>query len=232
MAESKRGGFSWELLGMLAVLAILLVGGIVWAVWPSAGDEPLPPDHVTLDPALDVPTGVTDDGYPYLGSPDAGLKVYEFGDFECRRCKEFAEGDSDTLVAEYVAPGDVQLVWVGLGLTGEGSRSAAKAGVCAAEQGQFWPMHDWLFANQSSVAGGAEFADDRLLAMADGAGLDVEAFSECLHDPATDERVNEAESLATEKGATGAPSFLVGGTLIEGADLDALREAIDAALEE
>lgn len=232
MAARKRGGVSWELVGILAVLTVFLVGALIWLGSPEGQDELVAPKYLTLDPDLDLESGTTDDGYPYLGSPDASVEVFEFSDFQCSHCRDFAETAAPLLAEDYLATGKARLVFVSLTISGDESVEAAKAGICAGEQGRFWDMHDWLFANQSIVANRGSFSRDRVIEMATSIGLDAELFESCVADGATAARVRDGEDLARTNGIGGTPSFLIGERLVTGADLAGLTAAIDEALGE
>lgn len=231
MASGKRKGISWELLGILAVLAVLLVGGLVWLASPGASGEVVPPETATLDAELGLASGTTDEGRPYLGEPDAPVTIVEFADFQCPHCREFGEGGAQEIARDYIAPGDARLEWVSVTFSGDESTEAAKAGVCAGEQGAFWDMHDWLFANQGTLTNSGSYSRERVLDMATQAGLDPGAFETCMDDSATAEAVRDGERYAAETGINSTPAFLVGDTVVSGADVAALREAIDEALD-
>jgi protein-disulfide isomerase len=230
MASHNRRGISWELLGLLAVLAIILVGGLIWLASPGASDEVQAPELTTLDPELDLSSGTTEEGRPYLGEAGAPVTVYEFADFQCPHCKEFWRSGAEEIARDYVAPGDARVEWVSVAFSGDESTEASKAGVCAGEQGEFWTMHDWLFANQGTLANTGSFSRERVLEMAAQAGLDTISFEACLDDPATAEAVRAGERFASENGVNSTPTFLVNDTIVAGADVDALREALDEAI--
>jgi len=213
------------------VLAVILIGGLIWLFSPGAGGEVVAPEHETLGAGDLMESGTTADGRPYLGASDAPVAVVEFADFQCPHCKEFAEDYAAEIAGDYLTTGDVRLEWVSVTFTGSESTEAAKAGVCAAEQGKFWPLHDWLFANQGTIANAGSFSRERVLEMASGAGLDVTELEACLDDPATEDAVREGAAVATELGIVNTPSFVIGDTVVSGTDIDALREAIDDALD-
>lgn len=52
---------------------------------------------------------------------------------------------------------------------------AAQAGQCAGDQGRFWQMHDWIFANQKQLT------LSTLTAQARSLQLDTLKFSNCLY---------------------------------------------------
>jgi protein-disulfide isomerase len=173
---------------------------------------------------------MTEDGRPYLGSAAAPVTVYEFADFQCPHCRDFSHLATPTLRDEYIATGRARLVWVNNPILGDESTQAAKAGHCAAEQGEFWAYHDWLFANQAALYNSGAFSTDRLTQMAAAVeGMDATAFGECLSSTEAAEAVSRDQQFGRESGVSQTPSFLVGKTLVEGGDLQKVKEAIDAA---
>lgn len=79
---------------------------------------------------------------------------------------------------------------------------AAEAARCAGEQGQFWEMHDRLFANQRALEPWSGHAD--------ALGLDTAAFDECLSSNRHADGVRADMATARKAGASGTPSFVLG----------------------
>jgi len=234
MARRKSQGFSWQLIGIVAVVAVFLVGGIIWLASGGGRQELVPPLVVMMDEGLDLEAGVSDEGYPTLGDPDAPVTFYEFADFQCPHCKDHHDLYAKALSRDYLATGKARMAWVTFAFMGDESTNAAKAGFCALDQDPeaFWTLHDWMFENQADVANTGAFSAERLAQMADRVGLDVEAFETCLADPATLQRVEDGKAFAVESGVESTPSFLVGETLVAGtgeANLATLRQALDQA---
>jgi len=242
--QQQTKGLSWELIGVAAILGIIAVGGLLILVSPkqNAG-VPETPEVVTRDPAvgLDGPdmSGLDADGRPFLGSPSAPVTVYEFTDFQCPHCRDFSLFVGKAIKDDLVATGKARLVFVGYPFmddaNGENeSANAAAAAHCAAAEGKFWELHDWVFTNQNTVANTGGFTLDRLRTLAIKAGLDMTAYDACITDPATVEFVQGDADLARSKSVTSTPSFLIMGQdrLYEGTDaqaLDGLRKAIETA---
>lgn len=163
-------------------------------------------------PSMDNPNSrftVADDGDPSIGPEDAEVVVIEFSDFNCSFCGRWANQTLNPLIEAY---GDrVRFVYRDFPILAESSVTAALAGQCAHEQGQFWEYHNVLFSNQGN------FGQEALISYATEIGLDTEAFTTCLEEQrfidsvATDAR--EAQSL----GIRGTPAFFVNGRPISGA---------------
>jgi protein-disulfide isomerase len=85
------------------------------------------------------------------------------------------------------------------------SLAAAEASEAAAEQGQFWPMHDLLFRRQKAL----ESAD--LERYANEIGLDAARFRRELEGHVHLDRVEADRSSALASGAAGTPTIFVDG---------------------
>lgn len=80
---------------------------------------------------------------------------------------------------------------------------AAEAAECAARQGQFWKMHDLIFADQRKLD------VESLQAHAKAIGLDGTTFAACLSGSAS-AKVREDMKSAAALGVMGTPTFFVG----------------------
>jgi protein-disulfide isomerase len=171
-----------------------------------------------------------------IGDPNAPVKIDEYSDFQCPFCRKFAEETFPLILRDYVQTGLVYFTFHntpfadGQSATKE-STHAAMASVCAAQQGKFFEFHDLLFANQTGENIG-DFTEKRLYAMAEIASLDSHAFDTCYRDPATSEAVDMDKAAALRAGIQVTPSFLINGTLFEGAQpYTEFQSAINAAME-
>jgi protein-disulfide isomerase len=174
-----------------------------------------------------------------LGNSNAPATIDVYGDFRCSACYRFtSDGTEKNLVANYVATGKAKLVWHDLLSIdrfdgGTASRDAANAAWCAADQGKFWVMHDWLYANQGTSEAASAFTLSRLSDIGKAAGLDMSKFQPCLDQGAHDANI-AAEAATTPPDATGTPAIFVNGKFVgdPSANLvptyDEIAAAIDA----
>jgi protein-disulfide isomerase len=209
-------------------LAVFLVMFLIYLTSPSAHGEFEAPAAMTLGGELNLDSGTTEAGRPYLGSPEAEVTFYEFGDFQCPHCGRYAREQADEIEADYLATGKARMVWVNHPIF-DGSETVAKMALCAADRGAFWDLHDWLFANQSSVAGSGNLSRERLPMLAEKVGLDWTELEGCIDDPATQERLDADMEFGTENGVGSTPTFLIGERLVEGNQIEELRDALDSA---
>lgn len=227
--------------GLLALATLALASMLAAGSTGSAMAQDAPEPELTWAPLVTLPpiaspTVVSPvdlaDGYT-LGDPDAPVAIEVWEDFQCPFCRLFSEQVKPYLIETYVEPGMASLTFRHLAFLGEESHWAAVAADLAAEQGLFWPFHDYLFANQlGENAGGFEL--DRLLAMAEAAGLDMAAFRAGLVLDAARERFARINAQSREDagalGINGTPSLVLDGELLRFDSFDQAIAAIDEAV--
>ncbi len=169
-------------------------------------------------------------GYAY-GDSTAPLTVYEFSDFGCRYCAEFASRTMPLLEREFIASGQVRWIFVPVpsGAYPNGEQ-AARAAVCAGFQERFWEMHDVLFQEQSAWTSPRD-PFPLLLEYAADLGMDPARFESCYRGDEVGGLLAQASRTALLFGVRAYPSFFVGGRLVEGAlAADAFRSVLIRAL--
>ncbi len=151
-------------------------------------------------PALAAPMS----SIPSRGSVSAPITVIMFGDFQCPYCVRGAQ-----MIAQVAKemPGEFKVVYRHYPLEFHASaRPAARAAVCAQDQGKFWEMHDRLFAMKAT--GLNDVSIDKV---AIDIGLDMGAFTSCVASAGTDARVQRDIDEGNLLGLSGTPSFLIVG---------------------
>ncbi len=161
-----------------------------------------------------------------MGNPAAPVVVEEYSDFQCIACYRFWKNYEEDFINRYVATGDVLFKYVPFSFIGNESIQAAKAALCAEEQGRFWDYHDTLFLNWNGENTG-NFSDKRLIAFAGAIGLNENDFRSCLKSNRYDKDVQEGLSKGRSAGVNATPSFIVNGKLVYS---DALFSTIDGLL--
>ena len=173
-------------------------------------------------------------GDEYRGNPDAKVTVVEFSDFQCPFCKQHVEETQPALDEEFVDSGKVMWVFKHFPLSIHPQAPAAGAAAeCAADQGKFWEMHELLFANQGKWS--VEDPNPAFEELATEAGLDADAFTACLEDAKTAERVTSDMSEGAPF-VQGTPTFIVlyngEGQIIPGAlPLDTFKQVLQDAID-
>jgi protein-disulfide isomerase len=224
-ARQRKQQRSQIYLILAAVVVVLIIGALIVVNNRTQAQVATPPVVSTLPSEL-VARNVK-------GSPDAKVVVTEFSDFECPACKNFAQGTAKVIEEEYIKTGLVRFEYKHMPLPQHepSATNAAWAAECAADQGKFWEMHDYLFQEQGKQ-GTNTFSQIRLKAMATELGLDVGEFEQCLsrqvHAQAVQDDVAEARQLFVNS----TPSIFVDGQRVTNPSLTDLRAAIDAALQQ
>ena len=179
---------------------------------------PMPPEEISTS------------GAPVLGDADAPVLMIEYSDYQCPYCARYIEETYPQIKANYIDTGKVQYVFKDFPLSfHEQAQAAAEAAHCAGAQGDYWGMHDLLFANQSDWSNSS--APDAFRRYAEQLGLDVEAFDACLESGEFAALVQENLQEGLSVGVSGTPGFFVGSQFVSGAQpYSVFEEAIEAAL--
>ncbi len=242
----KRSHF-YSVLVVLAFAVGILVGYVAWgrgststnvavAVNPqvTAGNvaqggadviaSPAPPQFVRYD----IPT----EGYPSLGPDDAPITIVEFSDYQCPFCSRFHDETYQALLDAY--PGQIRFVYRNLPLAfHQNAQMSAEAALCAGDQDKYWEMHDVLFSNQASLNNreGTTLEQPAYNEYAQGLGLDVAAFEECMTSHKFAQFIEDDMAFSTGLGVQSTPTFFINGLAIVGAQpLSSFKQLIDKEL--
>ena len=180
------------------------------------------PVRVQLDPPRQAVKMVSTS--PTRGRPGAPIEMIEFSDFQCPFCQRAGTA----LTQVFAAYGDqIHFVYREYPLPShQNARPAAEAGQCANEQGQFWPYHDRLFANQQRLS-----AADLKQHAAD-LRLDAARFAACLDSHKYATLIDAEIKAGNDAGVNGTPAFFINGRVLSGAQpFTAFKRIIDDELE-
>jgi protein-disulfide isomerase len=206
---------------MAAIAAIVLLGAFV-LVRPDTG-----PDTVT---AADKASGqlVRADSHRLTTAPDGKVTFVEFVDFECESCKA-ASGAIDQLRREY--EGRVTFVVKYFPNSGHfNAERSARAVEAAAQQGQFEPMFQKMFATQLEWGEKQVPADDTFRGFAAELKLDMAAYDKAYDDADTLKRVRQDAADGKALGVTGTPTFFLNGKMFDPTSYEHIVQSLDAAL--
>ncbi|HEY0467346.1 MAG TPA: thioredoxin domain-containing protein, partial [Polyangiaceae bacterium] len=197
-AESEEFGLrrgAWALLAVLAVLAPL--------AWPQ------------LRPSAPVPAGVQRWYLP------GKINVVEFADYECPFCRRL-HPELQAVIDSY--PGKVNFTRLNLPLKShEFAQGAARAQVCAREQGKGDAMADRLFSAEDLRP-----ASNR--ALAKELGVELAAYDQCISSGAADKIIETESKILLDDGLQGLPTTYVGAKTILGAQPEEVfRDAFERA---
>ena len=221
----------------------LLAGEAPPADPQAQGQEPqLPPwaleENLASDP--DNP-GRNFYGDHTLGSDDAPLTIIEFSDMQCPACAQHAVTVAPTIFKEFVDTGKVRWVFKHRPLPMHPFAPLGGAATeCAADQGQFWEMHDALYAEQTTWAPDdsawtEDDAEKEIVRLAKDLGLDDDSFSKCIRSRQPMERVL-LDVFDAEGVISSTPSFVAlydgQGTLLNGSrPVEDFRAILDSLIE-
>ncbi len=145
---------------------------------------------------------------PERGPKDAPVTIVEFGDLQCPACKA-AQPTIEALVA---AEPNARFVFQNFPL--EMHNWAAKGAAYAdcvgrASNDAFWKFVSKTYETQSDIT--AETADEKLTAIADGAGVKGADIAACALKPETKARVDASIALGKSVDVTGTPTLYING---------------------
>jgi protein-disulfide isomerase len=160
---------------------------------------------------------------PVRGSSTAPVTVVEFSDFQCPYCAR-ALPTVKELLSGY--PGKIKWVFKSFPLDFHADASLAhQAALAAGAQGNFWEMHDRIFAKQRAIK------HDDLVQAARDLGLDVPRFIDDIDSGRFKAAVEEDKAEGARLGVQATPTFFINGEEIEGAlPVAKFREIVDRDL--
>lgn len=147
------------------------------------------------------------------GPENAKLTLVVFSDFECPFCSRFA-GAAKMIRTQF--PNDVRIVFMNFPLDNACNSAmsrpfhqracmGAMAAAYAQENGKFWEMHDWLFANQST------YSPDTIATKAQEMGLDPVAIKDAIATNKYQAMIEAQASQMLPTGSRGTPTIFING---------------------
>jgi protein-disulfide isomerase len=162
---------------------------------------------------------------PPQGSPDAKVKIVEFGDFQCPYCKKWHDTTAPALKAKYGGQIAIYFRHYPLSSIHPQAMDGAVAAECAAEQNKFWEMHDALYETQDAI--GLHNSQ----ALAEKLGLDMTKFNSCMANNPGQANINADVLDGVSYGVSGTPTFFINGVRLLGAlPLERFTAVIDQEL--
>ncbi len=155
--------------------------------------------------------GFTEDGRPYMGSPDAPIVLEEFSDFQCPFCQRFFQQTMPSIKENQIANGEVRLIFYDFPLNSihPQAAGAANASRCAGEQGitYYWDMHDLLFEKMPewSTVGGS----DVFIPYGEEVGLEMAQYTACVESDKYADEIEADLAYGASRGVRSTPSFFI-----------------------
>lgn len=217
MSDSERAAFREE------VRAYLLDNPEVIMEAVSVLERRQAAEQVANDSAL-VKTNreaIFNDGFSYVGgNPDGDITIVEFMDYKCGYCKK-AFPEVQSLLEQ---DGNIRFIVKEFPILGEESLLAARFAVSAKLVGgdeAYGPLHDAIMSMRGNVT------EASLVAVAEGLGLDGQAYLDGMSDPQVDEIIGANHALAQRLQISGTPTFVMGDQLVRGyVPLDGMEEIV------
>ena len=154
----------------------------------------------------------------FVANPNGSITVVEFFDYRCGYCKLAAP----QVIALIQQNPDVRFVFKDFVIFGHDSEAAARMVLGAKDQGKSIELHKRLMAEKSLDEAG-------VTRIAREVGIDVAKAQAAGAASTTTQHLADTHALAEALAIEGTPAFLVGEQLIPGADMRALKLAIDQA---
>lgn len=204
--------------GLVALVALRGSGG--------EGSGPQPMSVAELNAPGDSTAGIVE------GSPDAPVTLVEFADYTCPHCAEFTRVTGRALRQNYVETGKLRWVFFDFPL-GQNTNAipAALAARCAGDQGDYWTMHDILFANQLDWVA-SDNPEGHFEDYAGQAGVDVDAWKKCYQDRTHLRTIMASRNYGIDLGVNATPTVFLEGRRVPPRELDygSLEKRIQAAM--
>jgi protein-disulfide isomerase len=194
------------------LVIFLLAGSILPVIFPSYWSFSLP------DISADVPTGITEDGDPWIGAQDPELVIIEYSDYMCFQCRKLhmylrqiiaANPDKIRLVHRHF-PMDPQFNPLLTGSFHPASGKLAVAAAYAALEDRFWEMNDLLYDIPKNI----KSLDIRELAQKSGVSFEGLAAAPGIRPIYYKIKLDVLKGI--ELGVTGTPAYEIDGELFQG----------------
>jgi uncharacterized membrane protein/protein-disulfide isomerase len=169
--------------------------------------------------AAALPSGVTDDGHPWIGAQNPELTIEEFTDYQCFQCKKM-HFFLRRLVGQN--PDKIRLVHRNYPLDHElnpivvpqpyhvGSGKMALVANAAGLSGKFWEMNDLLFG----LVGQTDTL--KIKDLAEGVGMDPDELAKNLNSPKTHYLLKLDIWEGMRANMTGTPAYRIDGEIYLG----------------
>jgi protein-disulfide isomerase len=151
-------------------------------------------------------------------NPNGKITVVEFFDYRCGYCKNIAP----ELAAMVRENPDIRLVLKEFPIFGGASDLAARAALTPAGRAGGLAFHEALMEEKT-------LNETAIMRLSAAAGVRADAISAALRDEAITRQLADTRQLAQNLRIEGTPAFIVGDQMIPGADLEALKAAIEDA---
>lgn len=191
---------------ILATVVVIAIGVFLFSK---------PPPKFTREDML--PAGTTT-----VGPTDAKVYLVEFSDFQCPSCAvvkpyvdEIKNTYKDKLIFAYRHFPLKQHQF---------ALPSAYGAEAAGEQGKFWEMYDFLFANQDKLS------QEKIAEGAKLLGLDMNKYDEAVKSEKVKNKIDKDLADGEKFGVSGTPTFFLNGQKLELGNYAELKKIVEEAL--
>ena len=176
------------------------------------------PAYWSVQPSVvsaELQTGLTPEGYPWIGSENADLVITEFTDYMCFQCNKM-HFYLRKLMSQY--PGKIKIIHRHFPMDSrfnpivkipfhEGSGMLSLLAISAEAENKFWQANDFFYTN-------ARTADEiDLKDVADSLALNTNGFIRSIRNPEIRRHLSRDIRDGLRIGVTGTPSYVIDGKL-------------------
>lgn len=209
---------------------------------PSESSEE---ENLTFESVAELMDFLADDD-PFIGPEDAPVVIVEFSDYACPFCGKFYLDTLPLILEAY--PDEVKYVHRDYPIFGDVSFHLSESVDCALEQDKFWEMHEVYLAlfsdfdpesmghGKPQEPGGHDdrfdaYTDEKILELAETAGLELDSFSACLEERRYEDEVYYDYEIGAQIGIQAVPFFIINRQVVNGAQsFEVFQQVIEQSL--
>jgi protein-disulfide isomerase len=231
-----KSRYAVVLIAAAAVTGVLIVASQLSARDGTTAASATNPSTSAAAHAPSLFAGIRQQGTA-LGSPNAPFTLVEYADLQCPYCARWARDALPTVVANYVKPGKLRIIFNGMAFVGPDSRKALQTAIAAGRERHLWDVVHGLYAAQG--AENTNWVTDQLVTeIAAGVpGLDGAKLLRARSSPWVESELVRAAAAAEAAGVHSTPSFQFGPTggpfhilRIDSLGPEGIATAVDSAL--
>ncbi len=224
--KRKNKGIWW-----LCGIALVLVGILLVINFTEQSDQTaIYPDLEKVDAGM-VPDDFDFEHQPYLGDPNAPVKIVEFADYKCPACKRWKDQVLSELEKEYLDTGKAVLYYVDLPFLAPDSNLAALAGESLYQQNQelFWAYFDLMMAHQGNKEEAWANKDFIMKLVEENIpDADLKRFEQDLDDQKYIANVKKDYMIAKNHQVDGTPTVFINGQAVEDISFEGIQAVIES----
>lgn len=164
------------------------------------------------------------------GSSSLGVKLVEYGDYECPACASYYQPAKE-VAEKYKDQIQFQFRNFPIPASHQNAMAAARAAEAADLQGKFWEMHDLLYENQTAWSGtsNATAAFERY---ATSIGLDMAKYKTDFKSNVVNDRIQADLKEGNRIKVNSTPTFFINGKKISNPEptVEGFSKVIDAEI--